>query len=414
MTEPAAAPADDGDQHLVPVSEPSEGTPPVIGTADELAVAVTALAAGTGPVAADAERASGYRYGQRTYLVQLRRQGTGTLLIDPITVGPLDTVADAVNGTEWVLHAASQDLPGFHDLGMFPDSLFDTELAARLLGRAKVGLGALLANELGYQLAKEHSAADWSTRPLPEDWLRYAALDVEFLVDLRDILAQELDSAGKLDWAQQEFEAVRLAPPPPPRIDPWRRTSGLHTVREARGIAVVRELWQARDELAERRDRAPGRVLPDRAIVAAALAMPRNLEALAALPAFSGRGTSRHAAYWWQAVERALALPAADLPPRRQVSTVATPPPPRIWADKDPAAARRLDAVRAAVRSIAESADLPQENLLAPAIQRQIAWAPPAGTIDVVAVRESLESQGARPWQVELTATALTEALQAS
>ncbi|WP_152191316.1 HRDC domain-containing protein [Georgenia satyanarayanai] len=408
MTEPVDAET----PPLVPVTEPREGTPPVITTRDGLARAAAALASGTGPVAADAERASGYRYGQRTYLVQLRREGVGTLLVDPIAVGDLSEVGEALAGTEWVLHAANQDLPGFHDLGMYPASLFDTELAARLLGRSKVGLGAIIAEELGYSLAKEHSAADWSTRPLPDDWLRYAALDVEFLVELRDRLAAALEEAGKLEWARQEFEAVRLAPDPAPRVDPWRRTSGMHAVRGSQGIAVVRELWQARDELARKRDRSPGRVLPDRAIVAAALAVPRSEQALAALPEFSGKGTRRSSGYWWSAVERALALPASEHPPRRLASATGTPPPPRSWADKDPAAAARLDAVRSAIRTLAEAHDVPQENLLSPAVQRQLAWTPP-DVVDETTVREALADQGARPWQVDLTAAALTEALRA-
>jgi len=406
MTEPV----DVETPHLVPVTEPHEGTPPVIETAADLAVAVEALASGAGPVAADAERASGYRYGQRTYLVQLRREGAGTVLIDPIAVGQLDSVDEALSGQEWVLHAANQDLPGFHDLGLQPARLFDTELAARLLGRPKVGLGALIAEELGFSLAKEHSAADWSERPLPEDWLRYAALDVEFLVELRDRLAAELRQAGKLEWAEQEFEAVRLAPAPEPRVDPWRRTSGMHAIRGGQGVAVVRELWQARDELARKRDRAPGRVLPDRAIVAAAQALPRSERDLVALPEFSGKGTRRSSGYWWAAVERALALRPEDYPPRRLPVSTGTPPPPRAWPDKDPAAAARLDAVRAAVRDLAEEHHMPQENLLAPAAQRQLAWTPPR-IVDEASVRAALTDQGARPWQVDLTAGVLTAAL---
>ncbi|TNC19525.1 ribonuclease D [Georgenia sp. 311] len=406
MTEPV----DVETPHLVPVTEPHEGTPPVIETDAGLAAAVEALASGTGPVAADAERASGYRYGQRTYLVQLRREGAGTVLIDPIAVGRLDAVNEALAGQEWVLHAANQDLPGFHDLGLQPDRLFDTELAARLLGRPKVGLGALIAEELGFALAKEHSAADWSERPLPEDWLRYAALDVEFLVELRDRLAAELQAAGKLEWAEQEFEAVRLAPAPEPRVDPWRRTSGMHAIRGGQGVAVVRELWQARDELARKRDRAPGRVLPDRAIVAAAQALPRSERDLVALPEFAGKGTRRSSGYWWAAVERALALRPEDYPPRRLPVSTGTPPPPRAWPEKDPAAAARLDAVRAAVRALGEEHHVPQENLLAPAVQRQLAWTPPR-TVDEPSVRAALADQGARPWQVDLTAGPLTAAL---
>ena len=162
-------------------------------------------------MAVDAERASGYRYGQRTYLVQLRREGAGTALIDPIAVPDLSALSDALVGVEWVLHAASQDLPGLAEQGMRPSRVFDTELGARLLGLDRVGLAAVVADALGLGLAKEHSAVDWSTRPLPTEWLRYAALDVEVLVELREVLAERLAVAGKAEWAAQEFEAVRTA-----------------------------------------------------------------------------------------------------------------------------------------------------------------------------------------------------------
>ena len=115
--------------------------------------------------------------------------------------------------------------------------MFDTELGARLLGLERVGLAAVVADALGLGLAKEHSAVDWSTRPLPTEWLRYAALDVEVLVEVREVLAERLAVAGKAEWAAQEFEAVRTAPPPPPRVEPWRRVSGLHTIRDARRLA---------------------------------------------------------------------------------------------------------------------------------------------------------------------------------
>ena len=115
---------------------------------------------------------------------------------------------------------------------------------------------------LGLSLEKGHAAVDWSTRPLPADWLRYAALDVEVLVELRDALAAELEASGKDEWARQEFAAIVAAPPAQPRVDPWRRTSGMHRVRKPRQLAIVRELWLARDALARQRDTAPGRILP--------------------------------------------------------------------------------------------------------------------------------------------------------
>ncbi|EYR61965.1 3'-5' exonuclease, partial [Actinotalea ferrariae CF5-4] len=323
---------------MTPLTDPSDGVPPVVETPAALADVVEAFRAGTGPVAVDAERASGYRYGQRTYLVQLRRAGAGTALIDPVPLPDLGALSRALEGVEWVLHAASQDLPGLAEQNMRPDAVFDTELAARLLGMERVGLAAVVAEVLGLGLAKEHSAVDWSTRPLPAEWLRYAALDVEVLVLLREELGRRLEDAGKAEWARQEFEAVRTAPPAPPRVDPWRRISGLHTLRDARRVAVARELWLLRDAEARRRDLSPGRVLPDSAIVAAATALPTSVEQLVALRPFSGKATRRKAEQWFSAVQRALALPDSALPSVRGPRGDG-PPPPRSWADRDPAAA---------------------------------------------------------------------------
>lgn len=394
----------------VPLLDPREGIPPVTASPDALAGVVAAFAAGSGPVAVDAERASGYRYGQRAYLVQLRRSGAGTALIDPVGCPDLSALGDALADTEWVLHAATQDLPCLAELGMRPTSLFDTELAGRLAGFARVGLGAMVENVLGFTLEKGHSAVDWSTRPLPEPWLRYAALDVELLVDLRDALEEELRVQGKLDWALQEFAAIAAAPPPAPRVDPWRRTSGMHKVRRRRQIAVVRELWLARDRAARERDVSPGRVLTDAAIVAAALESPPNAHALAALPGFGHRMGRRQLEQWQAAIDRARALPERELP--QPAAAFTGPPPPRAWADKDPVAAARLSAARAAVSALAEELNLPQENLVAPDTVRRVCWAPPADAGPEV-VASLLTSLGARPWQVQLVTPLLTTALRA-
>ena len=277
----------------VPLLAPRDGLPPVIETSTALVGYAEALAAGSGPVAVDAERASGYRYGQKAYLVQLRRTGSGTGLVDPVPLPDMGPVQAAIADTEWVLHAANQDLPCLAETGLVPSRLFDTELAARLAGLPRVGLGAVVESLLGFSLQKGHSAADWSTRPLPTDWLVYAALDVEVLVELRDALAAILEEQGKTGWARQEFDAVLAAGPPAPRVDPWRRTSGMHGLRSRRQLAVLRALWEARDLLARRRDTAPGRVLPDSAMVAAVVADPKSAEELADLPVFRGRANRK-------------------------------------------------------------------------------------------------------------------------
>ncbi|GAA2575532.1 ribonuclease D [Streptomyces violaceus] len=388
--------------------EPREGIPPVIADETALARMIAAFEAGTGPVAVDAERASGYRYGQRAYLVQLRREGAGSALIDPVACPDLSALGEALSGVEWVLHAATQDLPCLREIGMVPTRLFDTELAGRLAGFPRVGLGAMVEGVLGFVLEKGHSAVDWSTRPLPEPWLRYAALDVELLVDLRDALEKELDRQGKLEWARQEFDAIASAPPPEPRKDPWRRTSGMHKVRRRRQLAVVRELWQTRDRIAQRRDVSPGKVLGDTAIVEAALALPANVHALAALNGFGHRTGKRQLEQWQAAVDRAKALTEAQLPQPGQ--PVAGPPPPRAWADKDPLAAARLSAARAGVSALAEQINMPQENLITPDTVRRVCWEPPVA-VDAESVEAALTGHGARPWQVELVTPVLVEAL---
>ncbi|MGW5214307.1 HRDC domain-containing protein [Streptomyces sp. NPDC004051] len=391
-----------------PLLEPREGIPPVITDGTALAEVTAAFAAGTGPVAVDAERASGYRYGQRAYLVQLRRAGAGSALIDPVACPDLSGLGEALSGAEWVLHAATQDLPCLREIGMLPGRLFDTELAGRLAGFPRVGLGAMVENVLGFVLEKGHSAVDWSTRPLPEPWLRYAALDVELLVDLRYALEKELDRQGKLEWALQEFEAIASAPPPEPRKDPWRRTSGMHKVRRRRQMAVVRELWQVRDRIAQRRDVSPGKVLSDAAIIEAALALPANAHALAALNGFGPRVGRRQLEQWQTAVDRARALPEAQLPQPGQ--PVTGPPPPRAWADKDPVAAARLSAARAGVSALAERLNMPQENLISPDTVRRVCWEPPRPA-DRESVAAVLAGHGARPWQVEQVTPVLVAAL---
>ncbi|MFJ3790736.1 HRDC domain-containing protein [Kitasatospora sp. NPDC090091] len=391
----------------VPLLEPKEGIPPVVADERALAAVVAAFAAGTGPVAVDAERASGYRYGQRAYLIQLRRAGAGTALIDPIACPDLTALGAALADTEWVVHAATQDLPCLAEVGMRPKLLFDTELAGRIAGFARVGLGPMTESVLGLSLAKEHSAVDWSTRPLPEPWLRYAALDVEVLVELRDALEQELDAQGKLGWAMEEFAAIAAAPRPAPRTDPWRRTSQLHKVRRRRQLAVVRELWLARDRMAQERDVSPGRVISDAAIVNAALAMPLNLAGLQAVQGFGPRVHRRQLEQWLAAVQRGRDVPENQLPPATAPHD--GPPPPRAWAEKDPVAAARLSGARAAVTELAEAHNLPAENLITPDLVRRVSWEPPAdpSAADVAA---ALRRLGARQWQVDLVAPVVAAA----
>lgn len=414
MTEAPAVPEA---PELPVLAAPADPVPPVVADAAALEATIDALASATGPIAVDAERAHGYRYSARAYLLQFRRAGAGTLLLDPLALSPdgialadLRALAAPIQDAEWIIHAATQDTPCLAELGLIPTRLFDTELAGRLLGFPRVGLGALIEHYFGLKLLKEHSAADWSTRPLPADWLTYAALDVELLIELRDRQAEELAAAGKADWAAQEFAhlAQRAALPPLRRTDPWRRTSGIHAVRTAAGLAALRELWSARDEIARRLDKAPGRIVPDKALAELAARPHPGRRDLHAVAGFQRRSAKRYETNWLAALERAQALPKAQLPPVHLASDA--PPPPRSWEGRDPEAFARHQRMRAVMTELSEKYDVPAENICTPEYWRRLAWQPPTPA-DEPTVDAFLADLGARPWQRELVVAPLTAAL---
>lgn len=396
----------------LPPLELRDGLPGVITDAEHLRTFAQSLAGGSGPTALDAERASGYRYSSRAYLVQVRRVGAGTALIDPTTVADLTELNAAIGDGEWILHAATQDLACLADVGMRPRRLFDTEVAARLLGREKVSLAGLVASELGYSLAKGHGAADWSLRPLTSEQLHYAALDVEPLAELRDILAEDLKDRGRWDIAQEEFEYLLDFTPRDKGPDPWRRLSGIHTLKQQRQWAMARELWWERDAIAQDTDIAPGRILPDSAIVAAVKADPASLGELLGIKGFHGRGAARHKTSWWSALQRARALPQDQWPTKvsRSAEGSGTPPPPRSWAERDPAAAARLATAREAIGAVAEEWGVAPELLLTPELLRRICWEPPGSTPQDIG--EALRAGSARAWQIELCTPILLTALE--
>jgi ribonuclease D len=374
-----------------------------------LSQALDDLSSASGPLAVDAERASGFRYSQRAYLVQVHRSGSANYLIDPIGVGDLGDLTTEFSDIEWIIHAAHQDLPCLREVGVDPQLLFDTELGARLAGLARVGLQGVVEDILGMRLAKEHSAADWSTRPLPESWLTYAALDVELLPRVRDAIHDILAQQSKLDIAREEFDAQLSLSSSPARIEPWRRLSGLHQVRGPRKLALARELWETRESYAQEIDTAPGRLVPDRSLVAAVMADPPTKSDLAGLKEFHGRASRSQLDRWWGAIERGRATD--DLPAARTSSE--GPPPPRIWSEKRPEAWARLQAAKETLAALSEELSIPVENLLTPDFLRRLCWDPPAEN-SVTDVSGALLAFGARQWQVTLVATALVDAFVAA
>jgi len=404
-----------------PLLHPTGGIPAISVTAGEIEAAAQLLDRGSGPFAVDAERASGFRYSNRAYLIQIRRAGAGTMLIDPVSHGAdpltaLRPVAEVLAGDEWILHSADQDLPCLAEVGMRPAVLYDTELAGRLAGFDRVNLATMAERLLGLGLAKGHGAADWSKRPLPTEWLNYAALDVELLIPLRAAISDVLAEQGKTAWAAEEFDYLRtfkagdaageLAPAA--RRERWRRTSGIHRVRNRRGLAAVRELWTARDRIAQRRDIAPRRVLPDSAIIDAAIADPKTVDDLVALPVFGGRNQRRSADVWFAALEAA----RQSQDPPDEAEPANGPPPPARWSRRKPEAAARLEAARAALAEVSQRVAVPTENLVSPDLVRRLCWDWKGAPDPVEAVEEFLCAGHARAWQRELVDPVLARALQ--
>ena len=402
----------------VPLLQPAHGTPPVIDTESAFEKALKELAAGHGPFAVDAERASGFRYSARAYLIQIKRNEGGLHLIDPIPFGPghklFLQLNELLNTDEVILHASTQDLPCLRELGINPQHLFDTELAGRIAGLPRVGLGPLLESLMGVSLAKEHSAADWSARPLPQEWLTYAALDVELLVELRDRMATILEESKKMEWALEEFASILKAPPAPPRVDPWRRTSGMHKIKKRDQLAIIKTLWEARDAIASQQDIAAGKLLNDSAIVELAIAAPitkkdfeKTLRPLGLRPRWM-----ENLKVWLDSIATAVALPEDQWPQMR--TNADTLPPIKLWRDKFPEKFAPLSHARAAIELIAQENSIPVENLIPPELVRRVWWSPPAGateTLSLSLVEEALRKLGARQWQIDLVAPALAVAL---
>lgn len=414
----------DADSGMPILAMPHDGLPELVDTADVLERCIAALGSGTGPVAIDTERAQSFRYTARAYLLQFRRQDSGTWLIDPQAFQPSDgSLADfselrkAIEDAEWIIHAATQDLPCLVELGLHPTTLFDTELAGRLLGFPRVGLGTMVEQHFGVHLLKEHSAADWSRRPLPDDWIAYAALDVELLIELRDLMASELDQAHKHEWANEEFaHLVTVYRDPPQRAEePWRHTSGCHQVRSRRGLALVRAIWEQRDRIAAQLDKAPGKIVPDKAISELAATISKDSEHLPGprditrIMGFRRTYAKRYRDRWMAAVDEVAELSPKQLPPMR-VPHDGPPHQAHSWQKSNPEAWERWQLLRPAANEIAEQIGMPPENLIQPEALRWMAFTA-LDRVDEQSVHQRLREHDVRDWQQELLTARFTELL---
>jgi ribonuclease D len=354
-------------------------------------------------VGLDAERASGFRYRQSAYLLQFATD-EDIWLLDPVALnehsGWNSALRDAIRDTTWLLHAATQDLPNLAELDIFPSSIYDTELAARLAGLDRFGLGSLCLELLDIELAKEHSAADWSVRPLPTAMLNYAALDVDVLFELRAELDQRLSDLGRAEWASQEFTQLLSFRARERGEAPWQSLSGFSKLKDPASVRMLASLWLTRDEIARELDVAPGRLVPDRSLIAAADAKPASKSELARLKEFQGRASRSKLDAWWRAIERSSELEVTTELTRNGI------PNHRNWERKFPDAHARLALLRPIVVELATELNIPQENVLTPDVLRRFCWQP---SEDVAA---GLAELGARPWQIRLLAGAFSAALE--
>lgn len=422
-------------------AEPRGGVPDVTADLAGFRRACEALRAASGSLAADAERACGFRYGHEDWLVQFKREGAGIFLIDPVALSAQgadwNEFNDAVGDATWIIHDSLMDLPGFADLGMAPKRLFDTEIAARLLDMPRFGLAAVIEEYLGLTLAKEHSSADWSYRPLPRDWRNYAALDVELLIELEAAMRADLKAHGKLGWAEEEF-AHALAEgmkPQPGHPVPWMRVSKITSLgADRRALAVVRALWTERDRLAREHDIAPNLLLSDAAIIEAAQKKPRNAREFRAIRSLNERvrmhtGSDQDKMFeryapiqrsvkpsvWKETIQAALALPVSELPKApgkgsggRHENEGNAPKSMRIWATRHPARLERLDRAKAALAQVGQDTRTPVDMLLKPQTLRNLCWNEDVRDLDVPGF---LAAQGARRWQIDLVAASVTRAI---
>lgn len=397
---------------------PRAGVPDVIISSSKFEEMIADLLKGSGPIAIDAERASGYRYSQRAYLIQVYRKDGGLHLIDPIPFLNSNLWSEFnknFSKIEWVIHASTQDLPCLLELGLDPQNLFDTELGARIAGCPRVGLGPLAESLLELALAKEHSAVDWSIRPLKTEWLTYAALDVDVLLDIRQKVEELLVAKNKLEWAKQDFASILInfksKQSQPAKPDRWRKTSGMHKVRDRLTMTIIRDLWLDRDLLAQEIDLAPGRVLGDEAIVEIAIKRPENAESLAKVIGWRTRLDSPPFSRWLKVLNQSLQTPIENQVELRLPSQ--SLPPIKIWRDKNPLGYARLTHARANISELSAQIEIPTENLVTPELVRKLCWELPSLDASQYEsyVAEQLTKMGARSWQVAQVSPLIARAM---
>ena len=369
-----------------------------VDSAKALARVVKAIR-GTPLLAFDTEAASFHRFRDRVYLLQLSTRER-TAVIDPLAVHDLALIGALLKdpGVEVVFHDADYDLRLLsRDLHFQVTHLFDTRIAAQFLNEPSIGLAALLAKYAGVKLDKKFQRADWSARPLSEEMIKYAAMDTQYLPQLRDIFRTRLSELGRLEWVEEEcalLERVRWGGGGDGK-DAYLRMKGAKALK-GRPLAVLRELYRWRERTARRADRAPFRILNNEPLLALATTPPADLEALAAVRGI-GRGTvARNGEEILEAIDRGMTLPEQDIP---RIERRDRPPP-------DPALEARLDRLKAARNRLARQIELPPGVIC------------PNGTLEAIArtnpktIAGLKRVAGVREWQTRVFGEELLRQLE--
>ena len=399
------------------VTAPSEGTPQLMAGAAAIRQAADRLAQGTGWCAVDTERASGFRYHNRVCLLQIRRTGAGTMLID-VESDPqatTDFIGRVLADTGWVVHAASTDLPYLEQLRLRPPQLFDTELAGRFLGFHRVNLAAMVEHYLGVRLRKNHGGEDWSRRPIPSEWLDYAALDVEYLLPLADAMRSELTQQHPKDeWVTEECDYLtRVYRGYSPTPKSWEDLKGVHGLRTSKQLQVARWLWRVREKLARASDTAVSRLLPDKALVALATELPTTVPKVMRTPGYPPR-LRRKARYWANQVDKALRTAQDRWPEPFPIPTYRDTPPSRYtWSRYYPESFPKLTMVREELARVAAQVEIPVENMIQSSDTNEIVWRSQElkEVTDDTELLALLQRLQIRPWQQKLCLPIFTSIL---
>lgn len=352
-------------------------------------------------VAVDTEAASFHRYVDRVYLVQVSTR-TETSIIDPLAITDLSEFGALLvdPGVEKVFHDADYDLRTLdRDYGFRARRLFDTRIAAQLAGEPAIGLAALVQKYLGVTLTKTHQRADWSQRPLTPPMLAYAAADTHHLPALRDALRDRLVTLNRLTWVEEEcvrLEGLRWSGEGSPgAAEAFQRVKGARTLNP-RQLAALRELVAWRESEGAQQDKALFRIIGNESLLAVSQALPRTLAALSEVRGLPATLARRYAPALIAAVDRAMALPEADLPVRDR----------GLRQPRDPELDSLVERLKSVRNQVAAGLGLEPGVLCGKTTLEAIARARAVNRETLAAV------EGVRRWQVEVLEAGVSQALQ--